>query len=54
MKKTICKKEYDTNTAIYISKHTYGVYGDANGYEECLFQTPGGLFFLVSVNSNSE
>lgn len=46
MEKIICKKEYNTNTATYICKHTYGAYGDANGYEECLFQTPGGLYFL--------
>ncbi len=46
MKKIICKKEYDTDTAAYITKHTYGFYGDPAGYEEVLFQTPGGLYFL--------
>lgn len=46
MKKIICKKEYNTETATFIQKHTYGHIGDPAGYEECLFQTPGGLYFL--------
>ncbi len=46
MKKIICKKEYDTETAKYITKHTVGFFGDPAGYEEVLFQTPGGLYFL--------
>lgn len=46
MKKIICKKEYDTETATLIKKYTYSYYGDPAGYEEILFQTPGGLYFL--------
>ena len=46
MKKIICKKEYDTDTATLIKKCTYSYYGDPAGYEEILFQTPGGLYFL--------
>lgn len=46
MKKIICKKEYDTQTATLIKKYTYGSYGDPNGFEESLYQTPGGLYFL--------
>lgn len=46
MKKTISKKVYDTDTAIFISKRTFGFYGDPAGYEEVLFQTPEGLYFL--------
>ena len=46
MKKTICKKEYDTATAALIKKCTYGFYGDPAGYEESLYQTPEGLYFL--------
>lgn len=46
MKKIICKKEYDTETATLIKKYTYGYYGDPAGYEEVLFQTPDGLYFL--------
>ena len=46
MKKTICKREYDTESATVIKKYTYGYWGDPNGYEETLLQTPEGLFFL--------
>ena len=46
MKKIICKKEYDTETATLIQKRTVGYFGDPAGYEEILFQTPGGLYFL--------
>ena len=46
MKKTICKKEYDTQTATLIEKRTCGFYGDPKGYEEILYQTPEGLYFL--------
>ena len=46
MKKIICKKEYDTETATLIKKYTCGELGDPAGYEEDLYQTPGGLYFL--------
>ena len=46
MKKIICKKEYDTETATLIKKYTNGCFGDPAGYEETLYQTPGGLYFL--------
>ena len=46
MKKTICKREYDTETAVLIKKYTYSHYGDPAGFEEILFQTPEGLYFL--------
>lgn len=46
MKKVICKREYDTETAVFIKKYTQGYYGDPTGYEEVLFQTPSGLYFL--------
>ena len=46
MKKIICKKEYDTETATLIKKYTNGFYGDPAGYEETLYQTEGGLYFL--------
>ena len=53
MKKIICKVEYDTENATIVEKRTYGVYGDPKGYEEILFQTPGGKFFLY-VNGGAE
>lgn len=46
MKKIICKKEYDTETASVVKKVTVGFYGDPAGYEEILFQTPDGLYFV--------
>ena len=46
MKKIICKKEYDTETATLVKKFTYSYFGDPAGYEELLYQTPGGLYFL--------
>lgn len=46
MKKIICKREYDTETATLIRKYTYSFFGDPAGFEENLFQTPGGLYFL--------
>ena len=46
MKKIICKKEYDTETATLIHKFTSGALGDPAGYEENLYQTEGGLYFL--------
>lgn len=46
MKKIICKKEYDTDTATQIHAYSFGTLGDPAGYEEDLYQTPEGLYFL--------
>ncbi len=46
MQKTICKKDYNTETASVVKKYTYSYYGDPAGYEETLYQTPEGLYFL--------
>ncbi len=46
MKKIICKREYDTDNATLVKKFTVGAMGDADGYEETLYQTPAGLYFL--------
>ncbi len=46
MKKIICKKEYDTETATLIKSYSFGQLGDPTGYEEDLYQTPEGLYFL--------
>ena len=53
MKKIICKKEYDTETATLIQKYTVGAFGDAAGYEESLFQTPEGLYFIYGVGGEA-
>ena len=46
MKKTICKVEYDTTTAALVKKVTYGNWGDPDGYEETLYVTENGKYFL--------
>ena len=46
MKKIICKKEYDTETATLIMAYSVGELGEPAGYEEDLYQTPEGLYFL--------
>ena len=53
MKKIICKREYDTETATLIQSYTQGTFGDPAGFEETLYQTPNGLYFLY-VNGGSE
>ena len=46
MKKIICKKEYDTETSTVVKKITHGNYGEKDGYEEILYMTPEGLYFI--------
>ena len=46
MLKKIGRVTYDTETALLLVKKTYGYYGDPAGYEEILFQTPEGLYFM--------
>ena len=53
MKKIICKREYDTETATLIKQHIEGEFGNPAGYEESLYQTHGGLYFLY-VNGGEE
>ena len=48
MKKIICKKEYDTETATLLCKATVGSFGDPMGYEESLYMTPDGSAFLYT------
>ena len=53
MKKVICKVEYDTENAELVAKFTSGRFGDADGYEESLYKTESGKFFLY-VNGGEE
>ncbi len=53
MKKVICKVEYDTAASTLIEKRTFGNFGDPAGYEESLYQTADGKFFLY-VNGGAE
>lgn len=46
MKKIICKKVYDTETSQVIKKVTSGLWGDPKGYEETLYVTEDGAYFL--------
>lgn len=46
MKKIICKVTYDTETAELVAKKTSGEFGDPAGYEESLYKTADGKFFL--------
>ncbi len=48
MQKVICKKIYDTDTSTLLKKVTFGAYGESDGWEESLYQTEGGLFFLYT------
>lgn len=53
MKKIICKVEYDTENAELLAKFTSGVFGDSDGYEESLYVTAGGKYFLY-VNGGED
>ena len=53
MTKIICKKEYNTETANEVKKVTVGSFGDPAGYEETLYVTPDGFYFLYT-NGGSE
>lgn len=53
MKKIISKREYDTEAATLVKKSTYGVFGDADGYEETLYQTESGLYFIYVIGGDN-
>ena len=48
MQKKIGRVIYDTETATLIVKKIYGYYGDPAGYEEILFKTPAGHYFVYT------
>lgn len=53
MKKTVCKKEYDTETMTVVKKAAHGVYGDPAGYEEILYVAADGKYFLYGVGGET-
>ena len=53
MKKIICKVEYDTDAAELVRKAAHGCFGDPAGYEETLYKTVAGKFFLY-VNGGEQ
>lgn len=48
MKKIICGAEYDTATSTVVKKVTNGYFGDPAGYEETLYVTADGKYFLYT------
>ena len=48
MQRIICNKIYDTASATVVKKVTQGFYGDPTGYEETLYVTPEGFYFLYT------
>ena len=46
MQKIICKVTYDTENAELIKKFVSGNFGESDGYEECLYKTADGKYFL--------
>ena len=49
MEKTIRKRTYDTDRSVLVGSYTVSFYGDPAGYEERLYQTEDGLFFLYGT-----
>ena len=48
MQKIICKKLYDTETSTEVKKRSFGAFGDPEGYEETLYVTEDGSYFLYT------
>jgi len=48
MKKVICKVEYDTEKSTLIAKVANGTWGDPKGFEETLYKTVDGKYFLYT------
>ena len=53
MLKTICGKTYGTENAELVKRKSVGIFGDPAGYEEVLYKTEAGLYFLY-VNGGEE
>ena len=49
MQREICGKVYDTETATLVLRRTFGAYGESTGYEEVLYKTPEGNYFLYGA-----
>ena len=53
MVKTTKTKTYNTETATVVKKVTSGAYGDPAGYEETMFLTPEGDYFLYTYGGEA-
>lgn len=49
MRKIINKKTYNTETAKFIGNKCVGEFGQSDGYEEKLFQTKSGEYFMQGI-----
>ena len=48
MEKIICKKVYNTESSEIVKKVTFGNFGESDGYEETLYITAEGNYFLYT------
>lgn len=46
MQKVICRVQYDTEKSELVLKKVFGSFGDPSGYEESLYKTENGKYFL--------
>ena len=53
MQRTIRNRLYDTTTATLIQHFVSGCYGDPSGYEEMLYRTPDGYYFLYGIGGKT-
>jgi len=49
MKKTINRRVYNTDTATAIKTNTVSYFGDPAGYEETLYKTAKGDYFVYGI-----
>lgn len=52
MKKTINRRVYNTETATLVKTNTVSYFGDPAGYEESLYKTAKGEFFIYGVGGS--
>ncbi len=48
MQKTLCKRLYDTDASELILRRSFGFFGSPDGYEESLYRTQDGYYFLYT------
>ena len=53
MVKTVCGVEYDTEKSKIVNKSVHGALGDPEGYEETLYLTEDGRYFLYTNGGES-
>ena len=53
MVKTTKTKTYNTETATIVKKVTCGAYGDPAGYEQTMYVTPEGDYFLYTYGGEA-